>query len=309
MLGPVVCRICHKELSSQPKLRLHIKKVHEKNRPFVCDYCDQRFGYRHHLVTHLLLKHENRRPYQCDFCDKTFAEKGKIKRHKLQQHGELLCDPRGDKTCLGCNTTPVWWKNGDDLCDNCDKIMTPNLVLEKLTTCQYCCRNCSEPVCDLCDNKMCHMCHKVLTTYSELKRHFMTIHEHLKPYSCQFCGRSFNQKCLVKIHVQKLHQNDASFAKTTTKESHVCNYCNRSFIEKYKFNFHMKTTHKDMGSSNQNVTIISKPKKLSKYVTYSKNDDFSKLITTFRCLACPYHSQDDFLMLKHHLSQHTIPES
>lgn len=80
------CEICHSRFARSSHLRLHVRTIHEKLKPFQCDECDARFGhvsskYRHYRTVHL-----KRRDFSCDRCGQTFAERSAVLKHCRTVH-------------------------------------------------------------------------------------------------------------------------------------------------------------------------------------------------------------------------------
>lgn len=49
---------CNRVLSSPYALKVHVARVHRREKPFVCDACGQRYGYKHLLRQHMRRTHE-----------------------------------------------------------------------------------------------------------------------------------------------------------------------------------------------------------------------------------------------------------
>ncbi|XP_055942696.1 gastrula zinc finger protein XlCGF8.2DB-like [Argiope bruennichi] len=78
----------------------------------------------------------------------------------------------------------------------------------------------------------CNVCHIVLKTKYNLKRH-MQIHEGEKTHRCDFCEKSFHQKSNLQIHV-KTHTGDKPFP---------CDVCGMRFRANYYLKRHMQINH------------------------------------------------------------------
>jgi hypothetical protein len=50
----------------------------------------------------------------------------------------------------------------------------------------------------------CDQCDKAFTVFSNLKRHYKTVHEKQRPFVCEVCGKGFNQTSNLKRHM-KVH--------------------------------------------------------------------------------------------------------
>ena len=56
-------------------LSIHIKSVHEKNKPFECEQCNYKGTANFQLNTHVEAVHEGKKPHECDICGKKWARK------------------------------------------------------------------------------------------------------------------------------------------------------------------------------------------------------------------------------------------
>ena len=62
-------------------LRLHIRCVHDKAKPFPCSICSSSFSTKSHLVRHIKQVHEGRKPHQCTICEASFHQKSGLLQH------------------------------------------------------------------------------------------------------------------------------------------------------------------------------------------------------------------------------------
>ena len=53
---------------------------------------------------------------------------------------------------------------------------------------------------------LCPVCYKIISKKSNLKVHLRSVHQKLRPYKCETCGRAFTQLRVLKDHVKRLHQ-------------------------------------------------------------------------------------------------------
>lgn len=89
------CQFCDKEFNRKARLQMHIRYVHEKDRPFECDVCLKCFTRKEDLNRHAVL-HTGEKPHQCPQCKKTFAIKPSLKLHMLTHTKE---EPRSCHDC------------------------------------------------------------------------------------------------------------------------------------------------------------------------------------------------------------------
>lgn len=84
---------CQKQFSSKQNYSVHLKAVHDGERPFNCEFCDKTFAYCSSLKLHLL-RHKKKidceeassDPYQCSACGKTFRHPSSLQYHRDAEH-------------------------------------------------------------------------------------------------------------------------------------------------------------------------------------------------------------------------------
>ena len=93
-------------------MRKHIENIHEKKEPtHECEICGKMFGNIHRLAIHIKGVHEKQRPFKCANCDKSFFVKSSLKAHVEQVHeGKKRVRPKMAKVesteifkCLQCD--------------------------------------------------------------------------------------------------------------------------------------------------------------------------------------------------------------
>jgi len=82
----------------------------------------------------------------------------------------------------------------------------------------------------------CKLCEQEYTNKFNLKRHNRSVHEKLRPYSCDKCDKSFNRKETLAKHSLR----DC----TDLLHSSICSYCGREYIGKGKLKAHIRRTHR-----------------------------------------------------------------
>ena len=77
------------------------------------------------------------------------------------------------------------------------------------------------------------MCEKTFDSMQSLKIHIKIIHEGLKKYECDLCGKGFSRFSLKK-HIEAVHGGLKNFQ---------CNYCEKSFSQLGNLKRHIQSIH------------------------------------------------------------------
>ena len=121
-----LCQKCDPEFSPTiPQFRFW--KNHGKSRKTIslCDKCDIFFANRYGLDQHLTQEHYREKVLACDQCHKTFSTSLGRKAH-IQVHHRMSSS---DHECKFCHIVTT----SKDLCSRCKKILTPTIVLKKVS--------------------------------------------------------------------------------------------------------------------------------------------------------------------------------
>ncbi|KAH8311261.1 hypothetical protein KR044_005267 [Drosophila immigrans] len=131
--------------------------------------------------------------YQCRSCSKCYKKPMAYRRHMAELHG-LVATDIPNLECKRCNAS---------------------FTTEHQLTAHY---RSHMPAKDKADNA-CSYCPKLFTTPGALKRHVMFIHENVKPYICDCCGKGM--KTIAALNEHKLvHTDECPFE---------CPVCQRRF--------------------------------------------------------------------------------
>lgn len=87
--------MCEKTFNRKARLQMHVRYVHEKDRPFECTECTKKFTRKEDLNRHAVL-HTGEKPHICSTCGKKFAIKPSLKLHILTHTRE---QPRSCHQC------------------------------------------------------------------------------------------------------------------------------------------------------------------------------------------------------------------
>ncbi|XP_017862528.1 PREDICTED: zinc finger protein 714 [Drosophila arizonae] len=194
-----------------PRMRLltiHLKKVHNMSRTNVpraeqlCRECGMKFRCPVALKKHMYKHTGQQLPYPCNICGKGFHINSALKNHLLRHAGikNYVCPYCG----VGKTTRQEWSKH----------ILTH--TQEKMFKCQ------------ICD----HATH----TKRALDNHVKIVHEKIRNYACQYCGKTFGKSHACKIH-EMTH---------TGEKRCECKVCGKKFLYTESLTKHLKIHEKSV---------------------------------------------------------------
>ena len=70
---------------------------------------------------------------------------------------------------------------------------------------------------------------------ANLKRHIKTVHEGIKDYKCNHCGKEYFEKKRLNRHIKREHDNI---------RDEKCNQCGKLYFSKEGLNLHIRNIHK-----------------------------------------------------------------
>lgn len=82
-----ICHICNRTFEKSERLRVHIRQVHDKIKPYKCLTCGKDFSQSSSLTKHARI-HNGYRPYKCKVCRKEFTASSILTTHMRQHTGE-----------------------------------------------------------------------------------------------------------------------------------------------------------------------------------------------------------------------------
>jgi len=249
----VICDECGKTLSSQRRLREHIKNKHDQNKTYKCKECDKVFKNQTEYKSHNAIVHKQKKgPEMCPECGK-MIHFSSLKRHRLIHMSSHRCDQCGTR-CVSQEALEAHIKKHQE---------DPNYCKKRLRTiqCDTCKRNffdvveygshvCKHFACDLCDMKFvvernlkkhkrihagetfftCDMCEALYTKRKELQRHMRNAHDpSQRKYKCDVCGKCYLTKSILERH-KGTH---------TLIKPYKCDRCGKAFQQKSSLEVHM----------------------------------------------------------------------
>lgn len=196
---------------SFPRTRLftiHLKKVHNMSRATVprveqsCSECGMVFRCPVALKKHMYKHTGQQLPYPCNICGKGFHINSALKNHLLRHAGikNYVCPYCG----VGKTTRQEWSKH----------ILTH--TQEKMFKCQ--------------------ICEHATHTKRALDNHVKIVHEKIRNYACQYCGKTFGKSHACKIH-EMTH---------TGEKRCECKVCGKKFLYTESLTKHLKIHEKSV---------------------------------------------------------------
>ncbi|XP_050412920.1 zinc finger E-box-binding homeobox 1 [Patella vulgata] len=210
------------------------KEFPKRRYPFQCSLCPKSFDrnkslIRHtnvHATTAARLAMKPCQTFICEICGKIFKKRQRLREHKPVHldHKPVAC-PHCDYRCVSKRylTTHMIKHNGEKIhqCEKCGKCFNRihSLRFHELI------HNVTEKnfFCDVCPSSFFH-------NY-QLLRHKKQMHENPIQWSCQVCGKMYNTKYYLSIHLRR----------HTTDERFTCDICGRKYKLKNSQRKHSKT--------------------------------------------------------------------
>ena len=186
--------------------------------------------------------------YTCNLCERNFTKKSELKKH-INRHSDVNPIENPDETELVNKAKQMINDRVSYKCDTCKKIIFTKRGFLRHIRVHSDKRPCK---CDLCG--------KSYRIEQDLARHIRDVHEGLKKYACDICGRAFANKGAKDDH-RRIHTGERPYAcehcpkmfRTlnsiyihnrvhTDYKPHKCTYCGKHFRSRQRLTHH-ETTH------------------------------------------------------------------
>lgn len=223
-----ICTNCGKKFANNDVLKRHINGVHKKQLDYECHICGRRCLTASNLRTHLLI-HTNDFPHSCDTCGKSFRQLTNLKLHK-KSHSNVstfecdVCRLKLKTKGYLREHRKLHFANTEFRCDQCDSSFKRPAYLREHKKLMH--SDLERATCAICG-----------ASYKSKK--FLTIHmrQHTNSgYTCDQCGKKYNQKHLLRDHIVSVHDKVKNF---------VCTYdgCTKRYFTVNHLSHHVKAIH------------------------------------------------------------------
>ena len=236
---PFQCEVenCKRGFTTAYGLRLHVEHCHDETVekiPCTQEGCDMKFTRRRILNWHLkrvhnIAKEDVPKSYPCTECEKVFKCPMALKKHMFKHTGQELPFP----------------------CNICGKRFVINSALKDHLMRHAGIKNYVCPYCGVgkttrqewnthiathnTEKKFkCHLCPHASHNKQNLRMHVRVVHEKIKDYACQYCGKQFGKSNACKMH-EMTH---------TGEKRCECKVCGKRFLYPKGLTKHLKTHEK-----------------------------------------------------------------
>jgi len=309
------CPECGKQIAN---LNQHLRVTHKifksNSREKLCLKCNKKF---HNIEGHMLKAHNIKSPSEhvCEICYKSFTRKEHLAKHESVVHMGVR------QTCQYCN------KEFSNVEKHIKSKHNPNLIIKERTV-LYPCDNCSKTfnkksalnshklaahAIESPEKKYCNICDK---QFSNLGQHIEIVHNNIKNYKCQKCGKGFyDNRELRRHHIKYLKTGECKKESPAGFCKYTCDFENCEYKSNKKGNMemHQKSVHLNIKYSCPECDKqLSSRANLNSHV---KNVHDKKIISgaleknpfnlKFSCKLCEYTTTRALHLDRHMLSVHS----
>lgn len=183
------CPQCGKKFSKPENVALHIRIVHNGDRPYVCEECGKTCATKGALKEHQVI-HSDARPFKCKDCPKSFKDLPGLKKH-TESHTITAFE------CVQC---------GQRL--NTRQTLKVHMLVhsdEKRYKCHHCGNAYKRyPTLKVTIRLFPCIDFKNLNQTSFLQDHLI-LHTGMRPYACPFCDVTYANGSNLRTHKKKCH--------------------------------------------------------------------------------------------------------
>ena len=187
------CGRCGENNTTRAKLNEHLAQVHgdESARELQCKVCDKWLGSKENMAGHRNM-HMDVKPFKCTFCEKSYRNPWNMHAHRKEKHAE---EWKAEKEKHGVHAG----RPNSKPCTKCDMSFP---FLSELF------QHLAEIHQDVESKELqCTNCDKWLGSKLKLQNH-MRIHTGERPFSCDFCPKTFFSENSLYGHRRDSHREE-----------------------------------------------------------------------------------------------------
>lgn len=242
---PFACHLCQKSYSRKDKLKLHLLKHHQVSKvprmtivaEFPCSICNKIYKTQQTYDKHQLEHNPN--PFHCIICEEAFGTRKDWRLHE-NQCLSLTAIGDGHHQCLSCHEifdcTEAFKVHLKTAADNCN----PKEVAAVGDG----------------NNKICDFCGESFAGPYQLQLHREK--EHVVSVDCLKCGKVFENRALLKKHMDRNHKDRQAFE---------CTQCGQKLSRSDKLAEHMRL-HTGFSCASCNVSFATR----KEYVDHRRSE-------------------------------------
>ena len=221
-----ICNLCLTYFSSKQKRDNHIENIHSKKKRFSCKVCAKTIFSKDGLVSHMKT-HTHSSQHQCPDCKKMYRNESDLLKHfKSKGHSKESMRMRK----FECSECDFATNRVDSLYRH--ERSKHGLYNKKLDAISKTLEKKGEVKCLKCNKKF---------TDSKLAEDHL-LQESCEPITCKNCGKEFNKRADLKLHIRDVH----------TENNFSCPSCDKVFKQKRNLNRHQKKCkQKETGSNDE----------------------------------------------------------
>ena len=213
-----ICKICLRYFSSKQKRDNHIQNIHTKKKRYNCKVCEKIIFSKDGLVSHMKT-HTRSSHHQCPDCKKIYKNKSNLLRHFKSVGHSYLDKLEREKRIFECSECDFTTNRVDSLYRH--ERNKHGLYNKKLDAISKTIEKKGDVECSKCSKKF--------TDTKLAKEHFLQ--ESCQPIKCKECGKLFNKRADLKLHIRDVH----------TENCFSCPTCDKEFKQIRNMNRHHKT--------------------------------------------------------------------
>ncbi|XP_046408180.1 zinc finger protein 182-like isoform X13 [Ischnura elegans] len=198
------CSMCHTFFPTEPELKVH-EAIHFSKSKYICSLCYGNFSSRAEVVVHLKNVHNMDKPRTCSACFLCFPSQSELglhqdchsleKKYCCTKCGKRFLSKRYYRVHVGiCQLGQLLHK-----CGKCGKeFLTSSDLRNHLLT--------HDPE----KRFACHLCPMTYAQSTNLSAHIRNFHLKIKPHECGICKRRFAVRHILRTHYA-VHSDDRPF--------------------------------------------------------------------------------------------------